>query len=57
VALVFTQILTEISTRKFGGSRARSAHKVDTFTATCEPIDLENARSSNLTTLKASTAS
>jgi hypothetical protein len=33
-----TQPLTEMSTRKIPGGKARAARKADNFTAICEPI-------------------
>jgi hypothetical protein len=37
MALGLTQPLTEMSTRNLPGSKERPVHKVDNFTAICEP--------------------
>jgi hypothetical protein len=38
MALESTQYLTEMSTRKIPGGKARPARKADNLTAICEPI-------------------
>jgi hypothetical protein len=56
MALGFTQLQTEMSTRNLPGGKWRPACKADNFTATCEPIVEEMWESRRLTTLLASTA-
>jgi hypothetical protein len=38
MVVVFTQSLTEISTKSHPGGKARSARKSDNLTAICEPL-------------------
>jgi hypothetical protein len=41
MAMVSTQLLTEMSTRILSGGKGRTACKADNFTAICEPIFLK----------------
>jgi hypothetical protein len=56
MALVSTQLLTEMSTRKFPGAKGRPARKADNLTAICEQIVYEMWEPRRLNTLWASTA-
>jgi hypothetical protein len=38
MALGFTQLLTEVSTRNIPGGKAQPAHKADILTVVCEPV-------------------
>jgi hypothetical protein len=42
MALVSTQLLTEMSTRNLPGGKGETARKADNLTANCETICLEN---------------
>jgi hypothetical protein len=56
MALGSTQLLREMSTRKFPGVKGRAERKADNFTAICEPTVREMWEPRPLTTLWAFTA-
>jgi hypothetical protein len=55
MVLVFTQLVTEMSTRISLGSKSQPARKADHFAAICEPVVQKMLDSRRLTTLKTST--